>query len=97
LSAAPLCIYVDALARTEPVEGLRASIAIERELRSLERLVGGAPHSQVNDPRDRLLGLALEAFRWQEISRGKLRELASMVGLVCGDLEKLIEDAGISG
>lgn len=56
-------IHVDALARMEEVEQLRASIAIGRELRSLERLVGGASHSQVNGPRDRLLELALEAFR----------------------------------
>jgi Zn-dependent peptidase ImmA (M78 family)/DNA-binding XRE family transcriptional regulator len=45
----------------------------------------------------RFLGLALEAFRRDEISRGKLRELASMVGLVRSDLDKLIEDAGIDG
>jgi Zn-dependent peptidase ImmA (M78 family)/DNA-binding XRE family transcriptional regulator len=43
----------------------------------------------------RFLGLALEAFRRDEISHGKLRELASMVGLGRGDLDRLVEDAGI--
>jgi hypothetical protein len=44
----------------------------------------------------RFLGLALEAFRRDEISRGKLRELAAMVGLSRSDLDRLVEDAGIA-
>jgi transcriptional regulator with XRE-family HTH domain len=43
----------------------------------------------------RFLGLALEAFRRDEISRGKFRELASMVGLGRSDLDRLVEFAGI--
>lgn len=43
----------------------------------------------------RFLGLALEAYRRDELSRGKLRELASLVGLPSADLGQLIEDAGI--
>jgi Zn-dependent peptidase ImmA (M78 family)/transcriptional regulator with XRE-family HTH domain len=43
----------------------------------------------------RFLGLALEAYRRDEISRGKLRELVTMVGLGADDLDQLIDDAGI--
>ena len=43
----------------------------------------------------RFLGLALEAFRRDEVSHGKLRELVAMVGLAANDLDQLIEDAGI--
>lgn len=43
----------------------------------------------------RFLGLALEAYRRDEISRGKLRELVTMVGLGSDDLDQLIDDAGI--
>jgi hypothetical protein len=44
----------------------------------------------------RFLGLALEAYRRDEISRGKLRELVAMVGLNAGDLDQLRDDAGIA-
>jgi hypothetical protein len=94
---APPYIHVDALARTEEVERLRASIATERELRSLERLVGGAPNPQVNGPHDRLLELAVIAFSQDEISRSKLREIAAMVGLAGSDLDKFVDDAGVDG
>ncbi len=43
----------------------------------------------------RFLGLALEAFRRDEISRGKLRELMAMVGLSPSIVDILIEDAGL--
>ena len=43
----------------------------------------------------RFLGLALEAFRRDEVSHGKLLELVAMVGLSASDLDRLIEDAGI--
>jgi Zn-dependent peptidase ImmA (M78 family) len=43
----------------------------------------------------RFLGLALEAYRRDELSRSKLRELASLVGLPAAELSQLIEDAGI--
>jgi hypothetical protein len=41
------------------------------------------------------LGLALEAFRRDEISRGKLRELTAMVGLAADDLSHLLDETGI--
>lgn len=44
----------------------------------------------------RFLGLALEAFRRDELSRGKLRELVAMVGLEEDDLVQLIDEAGIN-
>jgi Zn-dependent peptidase ImmA (M78 family) len=48
-----------------------------------------------NEFRHRFLGLALEAYRRDEISRGKLKELAAMVALTQADLDRLIEDAGL--
>ncbi len=48
-----------------------------------------------NEFRHRFLGLALEAYRRDEISRGKLEELAAMVGLAQADLDRLIADAGL--
>ena len=45
----------------------------------------------------RFLGLALEAYRRDEISRGKLRELVAMVGLSVDDLDQLLDDAGFCG
>ncbi len=47
--------------------------------------------------RRRFLGLALEAYRREEISRGKLTELASMLGLTADEIDRLIEDAGLGG
>lgn len=44
----------------------------------------------------RFLGLVLEAYRRDEISRGKLRELVAMVGLTADDLDQLLADAGIA-
>jgi hypothetical protein len=43
------------------------------------------------------LGLALEAYRREEISRGKLTELALMLGLHRDDVDSLIADAGLEG
>jgi Zn-dependent peptidase ImmA (M78 family)/DNA-binding XRE family transcriptional regulator len=43
----------------------------------------------------RFLGLALEAFRRDELSHGKLRELVAMVGFAVDDLDQLLEGAGI--
>lgn len=47
--------------------------------------------------RYRFLGLALEAYRRDEISRGKLLELVAMVGLSIDDLDQLLDDAGLDG
>jgi len=44
----------------------------------------------------RFLGLALEAYRRDEISRGKLRELVAMVGLSARDLGRLLDEAGLA-
>ena len=43
----------------------------------------------------RFLGLALEAFRRDELSRGKLRELVAMAGFEAEALDQILEDAGI--
>jgi Zn-dependent peptidase ImmA (M78 family)/DNA-binding XRE family transcriptional regulator len=66
--------------------------------RELAELLGlpEPDHAEVrNEFRHRFLGLALEAYRRQEISRGKLKELATMVALPATDLEKLVEDVGL--
>lgn len=43
----------------------------------------------------RFLTLALEAYRREEISRGKFLELALMVGLTESQLDQLIYESGI--
>jgi len=68
--------------------------------KQLAKLLGLAEpdDSMVRDEfRHRFLGLALEAYRREEISRGKLKELALMVQLTADDLERLIVDAGLDG
>jgi Zn-dependent peptidase ImmA (M78 family) len=45
--------------------------------------------------RSRFLGLALEAYRREKISRGKLRELAASVGVSGDDLAALLEVDGL--
>ncbi|MEM7481265.1 MAG: XRE family transcriptional regulator [Acidobacteriota bacterium] len=45
--------------------------------------------------RHRFLGLALEAFRREEISRGKLEELVLVLGVSREELERLLEEAGL--
>lgn len=47
-----------------------------------------------NDFRSRFLGLALEAYRREVITRAKLRELVRLVGLSDGNLRGLLEDSG---
>lgn len=66
--------------------------------KQLARLLGLAEpdDSMVRDEfRHRFLGLALEAYRREEISRGKLKELATMVDLTADDLDRLVNDAGL--
>ena len=62
-----------------------------------ERLGLSAPdHEETrNWFRQRFLGLVLEAYRRDEISRGKLTELAAMVGLDRDETESLITNAGL--
>jgi Zn-dependent peptidase ImmA (M78 family)/transcriptional regulator with XRE-family HTH domain len=59
----------------------------------------GLPEPDHAEARDwfqhRILGLALEAYRREEISRGKLTELTLMLGLDRDGIESLIEDAGL--
>jgi len=45
--------------------------------------------------RSRLLGLALEAYRREKITRGKLRELAAGVGVSGDDLAAILEGDGL--
>jgi Zn-dependent peptidase ImmA (M78 family)/DNA-binding XRE family transcriptional regulator len=53
-------------------------------------------HAAIRDGfRHRILGLALEAYRREEISRGKLTELAAMLGIGRDEIDSLIEDAGL--
>jgi Zn-dependent peptidase ImmA (M78 family)/transcriptional regulator with XRE-family HTH domain len=66
--------------------------------RHLARLLGlpePAHLEKRSELKHRFLGLALEAYRRDEISRGKLRELAAMVGLSIDELEHLVAEAGI--
>lgn len=44
----------------------------------------------------RVMVLALEAYRREEVSRGKLREVAAMCQVVGKDFEQLVDDAGLS-
>ncbi len=53
-------------------------------------------HAEVRDGfQHRILGLALEACRREDISRGKLNEVASMLGIDRDRVDSLIEDAGL--
>jgi Zn-dependent peptidase ImmA (M78 family)/DNA-binding XRE family transcriptional regulator len=49
-----------------------------------------------NEFRHRFLALALEAFRRDEITRSKLRELAEMVGASSGELDSVLTRGGIA-
>jgi Zn-dependent peptidase ImmA (M78 family)/transcriptional regulator with XRE-family HTH domain len=53
------------------------------------------PTRSKNTFRHRILGLALEALRREEITEAKLREIAKMVDLGRGDVDKLLKDAGL--
>jgi Zn-dependent peptidase ImmA (M78 family)/DNA-binding XRE family transcriptional regulator len=53
-------------------------------------------HDALRDrSRHRFVGLALEAYRREEISRGKLMELTALVGIGPEESESLIDDAGL--
>ena len=63
--------------------------------RELEKILGlPEPDHQArrNEFRHRFVGLALEAFRRDEISRAKLVEVAAMVGVGADDLDQAIQD-----
>ena len=55
-------------------------------------------HAEVrNWFRERYLVLALEAYRREAISRGKLTELGARLGLSRDEIDQLIEDGGLGG
>jgi Zn-dependent peptidase ImmA (M78 family)/transcriptional regulator with XRE-family HTH domain len=83
---------------TEAEFGHLKSLDERGKSKQLARLLGltEPDHAEVRSEfKHRFLGLALEAFRRDEISRGKLRELVALVGLTADDLEQLIDEAGI--
>lgn len=68
--------------------------------KKLAKLLGLAEpdHEEMRSEfKHRFLGLALETYRRDEISRSKLRELVVMVGLAADDLDQLLDDAGLDG
>lgn len=67
-----------------------------KQLAKLLGLAEPASEEVRSEFKHRFLGLALEAFRRDEISRGKLRELVAMVNLTADDLERLLDDAGFA-
>lgn len=70
----------------------------ERRSQSIARRLGLPPlddASSVEPFRHRFLSLALEAYRRDEITRGKLRELARLVGMERGELDELVNEAGL--
>jgi Zn-dependent peptidase ImmA (M78 family)/DNA-binding XRE family transcriptional regulator len=65
--------------------------------RSRARLLGlpEPDHEAARDEfRSRFLGLALEAFRREKISEGKLRELSNLVEASSGELDRFLDEAG---
>jgi len=66
--------------------------------REIEKLLGlPEPDHQArrNEFRHRFLGLALEAFRREEISRAKLVEVATMVDVDASDVDRATSDMGL--
>jgi Zn-dependent peptidase ImmA (M78 family)/DNA-binding XRE family transcriptional regulator len=53
------------------------------------------PWAERNAFRHRFLGLALEAYRRDEITRAKLRELGTLIALSPADLDELVEYASL--
>ncbi len=67
--------------------------------RSLARLLGlpEPDHDAARDEfRSRFLGLALEAFRREKISTGKLRELSHLVEVSAEELDRFLDESGVS-
>jgi hypothetical protein len=66
----------------------------------IEELLGlpQPDHSAARDEfRLRFLGLAIEAYRREKITRAKLRELARLVGYDSTAIDDLLESAGLDG
>jgi hypothetical protein len=55
--------------------------------------VGRPPDAQDRELRDQVVRLAIEAFRREEISQGRLRELAGKLDIQSSDLIELAESA----
>jgi Zn-dependent peptidase ImmA (M78 family)/DNA-binding XRE family transcriptional regulator len=75
------------------LELLRQKLDEEGKVEDLSSLLGlPAPNheGERNQFRHRFLGLALEAYRRDEISGDKLRELAAMVEMTPADVERLV-------
>ena len=84
------------LKQGEELESLLAEDQAGRG-RSLARFLGPPEpdHAAVRDEfRSRFLSLALEAYRREKISLGKLRELARQVGAAPGDVDRHLEEGG---
>jgi Zn-dependent peptidase ImmA (M78 family)/predicted transcriptional regulator len=67
--------------------------------RSLARLLGltEPDHDAARDEfRSRFLGLALEAFRREKISTGKLRELSRLVETSSDELDRFLDEIGLN-
>lgn len=67
-----------------------------KEIAALLGLPEPAHEEARNACRRRFLGLALEAYRREEITRGKLTELGDLVGLSRDDVARLVADSGLS-
>ncbi len=79
-------------------EALGRMLEAERtgKAKAIGRLLGLPERAAGRDEfRSRFLGLALEAYRREKISRGKLRELAGVVGFSEPELDQLLEDSGL--
>jgi Zn-dependent peptidase ImmA (M78 family) len=80
----------------------RESLLVEERAdrgKRIERLLklSVEDHAEARDEfRLRFLGLALEAYRQEKITAGKLRDLGKLVGLTESDFDELIEDAGLA-
>jgi len=102
---------VSAITALYRLRNLRPPLVTENELARLKDLIDGGidkeareimelpdPESEYiahNEFKRRFLGLALEAYRRDLISRAKLTELAQLVKVSDERLARLIEDAGI--
>lgn len=76
----------------------RLDVLLEQDRRGLGKQLelvlgirGEDPRAARNAFRSRLVGLGLEAFRREEISAAKLRELAGMVGVKQSELDRLLD------
>lgn len=92
-----------AMAGAPELRALRDRLARGREMKNLERLLridaaadfliapeSAREQSSREDPRRRFLGLALEAYRREEITSSKFGELAAMVGMRRDDVQAVL-------